>query len=431
MGLLFELLVFLSLRLNIFASARDCRENEFLDADGNCKFCKECGPGLELTKDCGFGVGADAECLPCRSNRYKDAWGPQKCKRCLVCPLVNRFREMNCTVSSNAVCGKCLPGFYRKTRLGGMLDMECIPCSDPVGPNQSQCISRTNMVRVPSTDAPAVDTALVAVICSALTTILLAALLLCFIHCKRLIAEKQSNGHQRPPVNERVRVDSSSSAGQMGDTSTEALMKYSRNINVVNNSAQPSGSTDVVQPKEAPFTLRSCFVTYLCPSGFDDQDRSTVTCPAFPSSLPRGSTECQPLVQAIGCSDCSNPSSSEGGTGGKLLGDCGECARVVPGGDPCNAAMVHCASGCQRRPQHLPIECTELDLEGYLSDVQSDCIVMAQETAAHYQPSRPQERPALTSGSVGPDACGKQSWMREHVEGRSEECHCIRCGVHI
>lgn len=155
---------------------------------------------------------------------------------------------------------------------------------------------------------------------------------------------------------------------------------------------------------------------------------STVTCPAFPSSLPRGSTECQPLVQAIGCSDCSNPSSSEGGTGGKLLGDCGECARVVPGGDPCNAAMVHCASGCQRRPQHLPIECTELDLEGYLSDVQSDCIVMAQETAAHYQPSRPQERPALTSGSVGPDACGKQSWMREHVEGRSEECHCIRCG---
>lgn len=46
-------------------------------------------------------------------------------------------------------------------------------------------------------------------------------------------------------MNERVRVDSSSSAGQMGDTSTEALMKHSRNVNVVNNSAQPSGKRDL------------------------------------------------------------------------------------------------------------------------------------------------------------------------------------------
>ncbi|XP_078268024.1 tumor necrosis factor receptor superfamily member 27 [Rhinoraja longicauda] len=430
MGLLFELLVFLSLRPNVFASAGNCRENEFLDVDGNCKLCKECGPGLELTKDCGFGVGADAECVPCRPNRYKDAWGPQKCKRCLACPLVNRFLEMNCTVSRNAVCGKCLPGFYRKTRLGGILDMECIPCSDPVGPNQPQCISRSNMVHVLSSDTPAVGTALVAVMCSALTTILLAVFLLCFIYCRRLIAEKQSNGLQGPPVNERVRVDSSSSEGQMGDTSTEALMKCSRNINVVNNSAQPSGSTDVVQPKEALFTLRSCFATYLCPSGSDDQDRS-IARPAFSSSLPRGSTECQPLVQAIGCSDWPTPSSSEGGMGGKLLGGCGQRARALPGGDPCKTATAHCASGCQCRPQHAPIECTELDLEGYLSDVPSDCVVMAQETAAHYQPSRPQERPPLTAGSVGPDPCAKQPWMRERVGGRSQECQCIRCGVHI
>ncbi|XP_051877881.1 tumor necrosis factor receptor superfamily member 27 isoform X2 [Pristis pectinata] len=379
-------------------------------------------------KDCGFGVGADAQCVTCRPNRYKDSWGRQKCKRCLSCPLVNRFQEMNCTVSSNAVCGKCLPGFYRKTRLGGLLDTECIPCSDPVTPNQSQCNSRTNVVRVLSSDNPPYDTALVAVICSALTTILLAVLLLCFIYCRRLIAKKQNNGLQRPPVNERPRVESLSSEEQMGNTSTEGLMKDCQSISAVNNSAQPAGPTDMVQPEDPPFTLRSCFVTYLCPSGSDDQDRSTVTCPAFSSSLPHCSPESQPLVQMTGCNDCPTPRTSNGGIGGEFLLECDESATILPAGGTHNTATVHCASRCQSRLQHVPVECTELDLQAYLVDEQDECTVVAQETAAHYQRSRPQERPATASGSIGPDPCVKESWMWKRSESRSEECHSIRCG---
>ncbi|XP_069748832.1 tumor necrosis factor receptor superfamily member 27 isoform X2 [Narcine bancroftii] len=243
MGLLFKLLLFFSLLLDTFASMGDCHENEFLDRNGSCQLCKECGPGQELTKDCGFGVGTDAQCVTCRSSRYKDGWGPQKCKRCLSCTLVNRFQEKNCTVSSNTVCGKCLPGFYRKTRLGGLLDMECIPCSSSVIASQSQCISRTNIV---SSDTPPYNSALVAVICSALTTVLLAALLLCVIYCRRLIAAKQSNGLQRPPQNERAGEESSSSEAQMGDQSTEDL-KFCQNANAENNAAQLAVSTERIR----------------------------------------------------------------------------------------------------------------------------------------------------------------------------------------
>ncbi|XP_072127417.1 tumor necrosis factor receptor superfamily member 27 [Mobula birostris] len=428
MGLLCELLVFFSLLLNIFASLNNCQENEYMDVDGNCKLCKECGPGQEVSKDCGFGVGADAQCVACRPNRYKEGWGWQKCKRCLSCSLVNRFQEVNCTVSSNTVCGKCLPGFYRKTRLGGLLDTECIPCSDPVTPSQSQCTSRTDVVKVLSSAAPPYDTALVAVICSALTTVLLAALLLCFIYCRRLIAEKQSNGLQRPRMHEQARDESLSSEGQLGNTSTEGLVKYCQNANAVNNSPQSLGPADVVQPEDAPLTLRSCFVTYLCPSGSDDQDRSTVTCATFSSSVPHGSPEGQPLVQATGCSNCPTPRSSNGGLDGTFLLECDEGVSILPVGEGYNTALVHCASRYQSRLQHVPVECTELDLQEYVADVQDECTVVAHETAAHYQPSRPHVRPHTASGSIRADPSAKELWMWKRSESKSEECHNIRCG---
>ncbi|KAM7111048.1 tumor necrosis factor receptor superfamily member 19 isoform 1-T2 [Molossus nigricans] len=169
----------------------DCRQQEFRDRSGNCVLCKQCGPGMELSKECGFGYGEDARCVTCRLHRFKEDWGFQKCKPCLDCVLVNRFQKANCSVTSDAVCGDCLPGFYRKTKLVGFQDMECIPCGDPPPPYEPHCTSKVNLVKIPSTASSPRDTALAAVICSALATVLLALLILCIIYCKRQFMEKK------------------------------------------------------------------------------------------------------------------------------------------------------------------------------------------------------------------------------------------------
>ncbi|XP_078402404.1 tumor necrosis factor receptor superfamily member 27 [Cetorhinus maximus] len=436
MGPRLELVLF-SLFLGVFTSAKDCRENEFWDVDGNCKFCKECGPGMELSKDCGFGVGADAQCVICRPKRFKDSWGQQKCKLCLSCALVNRIQERNCTVSSNAVCGKCLPGFYRKTRLGGLPDTECIPCTDPVPPGESQCISRTNVVRVLNSEPPPYVTALVAVVCSALTTILLATLLLCFIYCRKLITQKQNNGHLRAPAPERCRVESPYSEGQVDDTSTEALIMHCQKTGAGKNAAQPAGPADVVQPEDAPCTLRSCFVAYPSPSKSQDQGRRVVTCPALPGPLPQnycqgGTPEIQLLGHTSGGTDstarCPPLRTSSSGMDDDPLPGYGEDAGVSLGEGICETPMLHCASVSHCRRQHAPVECTELDLQEYLMDVQCECAVVAQDTAAHSRPSGPHEGRTAASCSSGSCCCIKGSCIGDHGENRPEEGFNSGCG---
>uniref|UniRef100_A0A4W3JG92 TNFR-Cys domain-containing protein n=1 Tax=Callorhinchus milii TaxID=7868 RepID=A0A4W3JG92_CALMI len=88
----------------------DCQEHEYWAEGGNCVACKECGAGLELSQDCGFGTGGDGQCVRCGHNRYKETWGFGKCKRCLSCSLFNRLQKSNCTALSNSVCGDCLVG---------------------------------------------------------------------------------------------------------------------------------------------------------------------------------------------------------------------------------------------------------------------------------------------------------------------------------
>lgn len=170
---------------------RECRELEYKDRFGNCKPCKQCDAGQELSKECGFGYGEDARCVPCRSSRFKEDRSQQKCKPCLDCGLINRFQKGNCSTTSNAVCGDCLPGFYRKTKLSGFQDMECIPCGDPPPPYEPNCIGHVNQVPLPSVVTSPRDMALAAVICSALATVLLALLVLCVIYCKRQLLEKK------------------------------------------------------------------------------------------------------------------------------------------------------------------------------------------------------------------------------------------------
>ncbi|XP_011606558.2 tumor necrosis factor receptor superfamily member 19 isoform X1 [Takifugu rubripes] len=171
--------------------SRECREQEYKDRFGNCKACKQCDAGQELSKECGFGYGEGARCVPCRNSRFKEDRSLQKCKPCLDCGLINRFQKGNCSSTSNAVCGDCLPGYYRKTKLRGFQDMECIPCGDAPPPYEPHCSGRVNLVPLPPVATSPRDVALAAVICSALATVLLALLVLCVIYCKRQLLEKK------------------------------------------------------------------------------------------------------------------------------------------------------------------------------------------------------------------------------------------------
>ncbi|KAM4565819.1 tumor necrosis factor receptor superfamily member 19 isoform 2-T2 [Odontesthes bonariensis] len=185
------------IRVRAVEETRECREQEYKDRSGSCKPCKQCDAGQELSKECGFGYGEDARCMPCRSSRFKEDRSLQKCKPCLDCGLINRFQKGNCSATSNAVCGDCLPGYYRKTKLSGFQDMECIPCGDPPPPYEPNCSGRVNLVPLPSVVTSPRDMALAAVICSALATVLLALLVLCVIYCKRQLLEKKPSASLR------------------------------------------------------------------------------------------------------------------------------------------------------------------------------------------------------------------------------------------
>ncbi|XP_025131909.1 tumor necrosis factor receptor superfamily member 27 isoform X3 [Bubalus bubalis] len=82
-----------------------------------------------IYRDCGYGEGGDAYCTACPPRRYKSSWGHHRCQTCITCAVINRIQKANCTATSNAICGNCLPRFYQKTRIGGLQDQECIPCT--------------------------------------------------------------------------------------------------------------------------------------------------------------------------------------------------------------------------------------------------------------------------------------------------------------
>ncbi|NWR66126.1 TNR27 factor, partial [Bucorvus abyssinicus] len=163
----------------------NCQESEYLDEHGKCTPCRSCMPGQELSKDCGDGSGGDAQCVPCPPRKFKDSWGHHGCKPCLSCTLINRIQKSNCTATTNAVCGECLPGFYRKARISGQLDWECIPCTKQTPSSEPQCRSRPNLVKVAVPTVPPQDTALLALTSSALVIIVLVLLALSIIYCKR------------------------------------------------------------------------------------------------------------------------------------------------------------------------------------------------------------------------------------------------------
>ncbi|KFQ37851.1 Tumor necrosis factor receptor superfamily member 27, partial [Mesitornis unicolor] len=281
-----------------------CQENEYLDEQGKCTLCRDCMPGQELSKDCGDGSGGDAQCVACPPRKFKDSWGHHGCKPCLSCTLINRIQKSNCTATTNAVCGECLPGFYRKARISGQLDWECIPCTKQTPSSEPQCRSRINLVKVAVPTVPPQDTALLALTSSALVIIVLVLLALSIIYCKRFWKSQC----QRGPV-EAVQFISDGEA-----------------VGLQLPSLQPD----------------------------PDLPPSTAVGAASKVQLGRSLLESQPLIRASGRGDClagvRSPATPR-------QGQLGTAEALAP--------FSSCASEMQHKWPHAPVECTELDLQKF------------------------------------------------------------------
>ncbi|XP_004644567.1 tumor necrosis factor receptor superfamily member 27 isoform X2 [Octodon degus] len=172
----------------------DCQENEYWDQWGRCVTCQQCGPGQELSKDCGYGEGRDAYCMTCPPRRYKNNWGHHRCQSCITCAVINRIQKANCTATSNAICGECLPRFYQKTRIGGLQDQECIPCTKQTPTSEVQCAFQLSLVKADVPTVPPQEAILIALVSGLLVVFTLTFVGLFFLYCKKIFSRHCQHG---------------------------------------------------------------------------------------------------------------------------------------------------------------------------------------------------------------------------------------------
>ncbi|KAM6117314.1 tumor necrosis factor receptor superfamily member 27 [Pterocles gutturalis] len=325
----------------------DCQESEYLDEHGKYPPCRSCMPGQELSKDCGDGGGEDAQCVPCPPRKFKDCWGHHGCKPCLSCTLINRVQKSNCTATTNAVCGECLPGFYRKARISGQLDWECIPCTKQTPSSEPQCRSRPNLVRVAVPTVPPQDTALLALTSSALVIIVLVLLALSIIYCKRFWKSQCQRVFLRTQNFSGQRATFPTTAAP-GRFPCEEQMSGPCCLGVKNLSPcyrQAEGPVEAVQ-----FISDGEAVGLQLPS-LQLEPELPPAVAASKAQLGRSLLESQPLIRASGRGD--------------------GLAGVLPPADPRQgprealAPLSSCASEMQHKWPHAPVECTELDLQKF------------------------------------------------------------------
>ncbi|XP_068182313.1 tumor necrosis factor receptor superfamily member 27-like isoform X2 [Antennarius striatus] len=106
-----------------------CDETEFLHLNGSCVACLLCGPGMQLSEDCGFGDGGAEVCILCEKGRFSADTGVGPCMRCTQCDLLNRLEETRCSPTGDARCGRCLSGHYELRSMTGAVELPCVPCS--------------------------------------------------------------------------------------------------------------------------------------------------------------------------------------------------------------------------------------------------------------------------------------------------------------
>ncbi|KAK6322212.1 hypothetical protein J4Q44_G00070040 [Coregonus suidteri] len=338
-----------------YIAVMDCSETQYY-LNGNCHPCLQCGPGQELSEDCGYGIGRSAYCIPCNVKTYKEGQGYHNCRFCQSCKRINRHQKSLCTSKSNAVCGECLPGFYSKTRIDGLQDLECMPCG-PSYTTEQQC-SRSREVyveKVWSPEGPAQNAAVATTISVALVTmaiILAAALLIYFRHTllkkifKGCLAPQSTSQNDMEcaasPVN-RVTLnleqqDQDSGACDNSTTTADTLARLQSKVDMIG----PLGSI-------------------LLSPDLKTQDHSYLL-------------ETEPLVQNSTCSNCSSgfvsqisfePPSTSGDVPLTMETPVGpiDSGESVAGSLFLQSSEGYCASELQESPlhQHVPVECTELD----------------------------------------------------------------------
>ncbi|XP_021474052.2 tumor necrosis factor receptor superfamily member 27 isoform X2 [Oncorhynchus mykiss] len=176
----------------------DCSQTQYY-LSGDCHPCLQCGPGQELSEDCGYGSGWSASCIPCSVKTYKEGWGYHNCKFCQSCKRINRHQKSLCTSKSNAICGECLPGFYSKTRMDGLQELECMPCG-PSSTTEQQCSRsrRVDVGKVWSPEGPAQNAAVITTISFALVTMTIFLSAALFIYFRRTLLKKIFKGCLAP-----------------------------------------------------------------------------------------------------------------------------------------------------------------------------------------------------------------------------------------
>ncbi|XP_026214194.1 tumor necrosis factor receptor superfamily member EDAR-like [Anabas testudineus] len=109
-------------------SEPSCDQTEFLHPNGTCVACPVCGPGEQLSEDCGFGDGGKGVCTMCDEGQFSTDTGVAPCRRCTKCSLLNRLEKSACVATSDALCGQCLPGYYELRSMTGEVELPCVPC---------------------------------------------------------------------------------------------------------------------------------------------------------------------------------------------------------------------------------------------------------------------------------------------------------------
>ncbi|KAG7484250.1 hypothetical protein MATL_G00047440 [Megalops atlanticus] len=379
----------------------DCSEKEYY-YKGECHICQQCGPGQELSEECGYGSGAHAYCTSCNVRFYKEDWGHHNCKLCQSCKRVNRHELFPCTTRSNAVCGECLPGFYSKTRIDGLQDAECMPCVPSSG-SERQC-SRSRGVgveKVWSSQAPPPQAAVAAAICGALVTVAVALSVLLFVYCRCTSFRKLFKGRDRSQSGSRSEYNQAIT----GNVET-LILNLEKEVQV---SVPCKGSA----AEDSPASLRSCLKACAFPgppvTASDHQ-------PRYPSSL----SETQPLMGSSTCSNCSLGCVSQKSSGSTNSRE----YLMEPPRALFDEANLYCASDQQERRRHAPVECTELDFN---SSIVVDGNVASAEITASKQATGGSAETLSEEQLTSPSAHPMQS--NNSCLNRNQQCSCnnFRC----
>ncbi|XP_068103770.1 tumor necrosis factor receptor superfamily member 27 [Hyperolius riggenbachi] len=324
-----------------------CLENEYEDEQGNCFPCIQCGPGEELSEECGN--GKDIQCIPCKPGRYKEDRGHQQCRRCLSCAVINREQKLNCTLTTNSLCGDCLPGFYSKTRIGGLQELECFPCTSHTPQTETQCNLRPGFGWPKSTDPPPPrDPAiLVAVIIVALALILITLVTFSIICCGHFFKSQCHRAFQRSRG-----ITGQSKQQESAGSPCEEQPIPSFCFGSTETSGKDEGPLDGIHviSENVPCSPRTTTSALLSPS----VELCALPPPSVKPLYNRSVSETQPLIRNSGCSDC--------------FSGCGPCTDYNQGAVEPAGTQTHSCASEQQQWCHAPVECTELDLQNFSTE---------------------------------------------------------------